>query len=189
MADEDVLKDRWIRLQRGRVPESVVYALEGWLVRRIGWLDNLSERVLRAMNITSFAMLACVVAFYGFGNLNRSDPYIIEPAENNLTVEQGGYLRIPLDIQADITRNCSRATSRWVIYSDGLIYMLPFDAAAKPADNGDRQRRYQATRVYEVPENAARGKAAYISKSQYVCNPAQIYWPIEVTEVVEFTVL
>jgi len=141
------------------------------------------------MNVTSFAMLACVVAFYGLGNLNRSDPYVIEPAESNLTVEQGGHLRISLDIQADITRNCSRATSRWVIYSNGLMYMLPFDTAAKPSYAGARRARYTVTRVYDLPANAARGKASYVSKSQYVCNPAQIYWPIEVVEVVEFTVL
>ena len=189
MADEDVLKDRWLRIQRGRLPESVASLMESWLVRRLGWLGMLSDRALYWMTVSTFAMAVCVVAFYGFGNLNRSDPYVIEPAEDNLTAHAGGYLRIPMDIKADITRNCSRSTSRWVIYSDGLIYMLPFDAAAKPVDDGERRIRYQATRVYEVPENAARGKASYISKSQYVCNPAQIYWPIEVVEVVEFTVL
>lgn len=188
MADEKAITDRDIRLWRARLREAHPRSIEILFLKWLGWLALIPQRWLKWMNVASGTFFSFILVFFIAGNLDRSDPYEIEGIAIS-PVSAGGFLQITIFVDADTTRNCSRATSRWVVDSKGTRFPLPFVAVAAPEDIKKRRDRYKVTLIFDLPISAASGEAKYISKSQYICNPAQAYWPIEVTEEVAFEIL
>lgn len=130
------------------------------------------------MSAATFLMWFAVGCAFLFGNADRSVPLRVVAFEAN-TPAPGELLQVRMEVVEDLTRTCSRSSSRWVVDSSGFVFGLAFDAVGAAHQGATRRRLYDLQRAVDLPASIASGSARYFIRSEFVCNPMQRYWPIE----------
>jgi hypothetical protein len=124
-------------------------------------------------------MIAVCLGQIAAWSLDRDPPIRLIGYSVERPVHPGGPLRITLAVQRDLSRQCDVTISRHLVDGRGFRYYLPqiaMDASAIEAL--ERSSKDENRILLQMPDDAAPGRAQYVSALSYACNPVHRLWPV-----------
>lgn len=155
-------------------------------------IDSLhdAERVARRVAIVGMVLLLIPVAVMTAWTLDRSSPFELL-TYSAPPVRAGEVLRIDGVVRRDMDRACSITYSRFIYDNEGRqFYEGPITFVNPPSlIEQNRQMGGKFKVDVAIPKTANPGAITIVTNLDYVCNPMHLWWPIEVTVIVNSEVL
>ena len=141
------------------------------------------ERVAKVCTVIAVGIIMA-------GLSDRAPPFKVTSVDRPSGVP-GGKISFDAVVWRDISRACDVTMYRSVFHSNGKrVDLDPQFYTAQSIRHMERVMPGRMRPEIEVPENATPLQDAYMaSRLRYVCNPYQVFWPVDVTLIMPFDVL
>ena len=150
-------------------------------------IDRIAARFVW-VGVVMMAIPALITVYWA---QDRKPPFELVSFEP-VVVVAGESLALHAKVRRDVERNCATRFSRYTINSNNqksnesvMTYMNADSVADMNRIMGDGVLNLQ----YPISDDMPAGQAIFITSLDYMCNPLQAVWPIQVVMKVPFTVL
>lgn len=152
--------------------------------------SGLGLAVVRTVQWTFAGLAALGVAQIAAWALDRTPSFQLVHVFPAIAVP-GQSVVLTMEVRRDVARHCSVSFNRWIY--DGKNVRIDLEGrqqmSAAAIENLDARAPRLLTVSVPIPTSAFPGEAELVSDLDYVCNPLQVWWPINVVMRAPFEIV